>query len=87
MRTAPTTYRNRKHRLLPGDPATGMRLMLQDACRFTWNEIEEARELQYSHAFVARGTRTTDEGVVWHGYPEAWDRMDLELKKRWRGKD
>ena len=37
--------------------------------------------------FVARRTRTTDEGVVWHGYPEAWDRMDLELKKRWRGKD
>ena len=34
--------------------------------------------------FVARKTRTTAEGEVWHGYPEAWDRMDLELKKRWR---
>ncbi len=33
--------------------------------------------------FVARKTQTS-EGVVWHGYPEAWDRMDLELKKRWR---
>lgn len=43
--------------------------------------------------FVARKTRTTDEGEVWHGYPEAWDRMDSALKKRWyeegliRGKD
>ena len=36
--------------------------------------------------FVARKTRTTDEGVVWHGNPEARDRMDLELKKRWREK-
>ena len=34
--------------------------------------------------FVARKTRTTAEGEVWHGYPEAWDKMDLELKKRWR---
>lgn len=34
--------------------------------------------------FVARKTRTTAEGEVWHGYPEAWDRMDLKLKKRWR---
>ena len=34
--------------------------------------------------FVARRTRTTSEGVIWHGYPEAWDKMDLELKKRWQ---
>ena len=34
--------------------------------------------------FVARKTQTTDDGVVWHGYPEAWDRMDFELKKRWK---
>ena len=34
--------------------------------------------------FVARKTQTTDAGEVWHGYPEAWDKMDLELKKRWR---
>ena len=33
---------------------------------------------------MARKTQTTSEGVVWHGYPEAWDKMDLELKKRWR---
>ncbi len=51
MMTAPTTYRNVKYRLLPGYSATGMRLAsLWDACRFTWNEIKEARELQYSHA-------------------------------------
>ena len=48
---APTTYRNMQNRLLPGDPATGMRLAsLRNACRFTWNEIKEAREQQVSHA-------------------------------------
>ena len=30
-------------------------------------------------AFVAQMT----EGNVWHGYPEAWDQIDLEIKKRW----
>lgn len=43
--------------------------------------------LQNTHngvGFVARKTLTTAEGEVWHGYPEAWDRMDMELKKRWR---
>lgn len=34
--------------------------------------------------FVARKTQSTAMGVVWHGYPEAWDRMDPELKKRWK---
>jgi len=34
--------------------------------------------------FVARRTGTTDEDEIWHGYPEAWDKMDLDLKKRWR---
>jgi len=37
--------------------------------------------------FIARKTRTTDEGDIWHGYPEAWDRMDIELKKRWLRED
>ena len=48
---APTTYRNVKFRLLPGSEATALQLLrLWDACRFVWNEIKEARELQYSHA-------------------------------------
>ncbi len=34
--------------------------------------------------FVAQRTRTTEESEVWHGYPEAWDKMDLKLKKKWR---
>ena len=34
--------------------------------------------------FVARETQTTSEGAVWHGYPEAWDKMGLELKKGWQ---
>lgn len=33
--------------------------------------------------FIGRLTLETLEGQVWHGYPEAWDRMDPDLKKRW----
>lgn len=33
--------------------------------------------------FVGRLTRVTDEGEIWHGYPEAWDRMDIDLKQKW----
>lgn len=33
--------------------------------------------------FVAQRTRTTDEREYWHGYPEAWDKMDAALKRRW----
>ena len=28
--------------------------------------------------------RSTEESEVWHGYPEARDKMDLNLKKNWR---
>lgn len=44
------------------------------------------KSLQATHngiAFVARKTRTTDAGEVWHGYPEAWDKIDLKLKRSW----
>ena len=33
--------------------------------------------------FVAQRTRTTNDGEIWHGYPEAWDKMDAKLKKQW----
>jgi len=33
--------------------------------------------------YVARRTRTTRDGEIWHGYPEAWDKMDPKLKMRW----
>ena len=33
---------------------------------------------------MARKTQSTAMGVVWHGYPEAWDQMDLDLKKKWK---
>jgi hypothetical protein len=33
--------------------------------------------------FVARRTLQIAEGDVWHGYPEAWDMMDPDLKQRW----
>lgn len=34
--------------------------------------------------FVAQFERLTGEGEIWHGYPEAWDRMDGKLKEKWR---
>ena len=33
--------------------------------------------------FVARRTRATEDAEYWHGYPEAWDRMDPGLKRQW----
>ena len=46
-----TTYRNVVYRLSPGDAATtNLLLGIRDACRFAWNEIKEAREIQYEHA-------------------------------------
>ena len=42
------TYRNITYRLLPGDVATANKLLgTWDACRYAWNEVKEARELQY----------------------------------------
>lgn len=35
-------------------------------------------------AFVAQLTRSTETMEVWHGYPEAWDRIPPSLKDRWR---
>ncbi len=43
--------------------------------------------LQATHegvGYVARKTGTTEDGEIWHGYPEAWDKMDLKLKKKWK---
>ena len=46
-----TTYRNITYRLYPGDIGTAERLLgIWDACRFAWNEVKEAREIQYAHA-------------------------------------
>ena len=45
------TYRNITYRLYPGDIGTAERLLgIWDACRFAWNEVKEAREIQYAHA-------------------------------------
>ena len=51
-----------------------------DAAEPAGNTLQATRD---GVGFVARKTQTTDDGVVWHGYPEAWDKMDTELKKRW----
>lgn len=39
--------------------------------------------LQATHkgvGYVARRTRIIKDGEIWHGYPEAWDKMDPKLK-------
>lgn len=33
-------------------------------------------------AFVAQRTYP-DERNVWHGYPEAWDKISVQIKNRW----
>ena len=44
-------YRNITYRLYPGSAATAKRLLrIWDACRFAWNEVKAAYELQYEHA-------------------------------------
>ena len=44
-------YRNITYRLYPGSAATARRLLrIWDACRFAWNEVKAAYELQYEHA-------------------------------------
>jgi hypothetical protein len=34
-------------------------------------------------AFVGQLTRESEDEEIWHGYPEAWDRVDVGLKRRW----
>lgn len=34
-------------------------------------------------AFVGRIHRVTAEEELWHGYPEAWDRIDPGLRQKW----
>lgn len=33
--------------------------------------------------FVGMRTRTSGDTEIWHGYPEAWDKMDHKLKIKW----
>lgn len=35
-------------------------------------------------AFVGQLTRLSDRGEIWHGYPEAWDRIPLSVKAGWK---
>lgn len=35
-------------------------------------------------AFVAQ--KTHPDGNVWHGYPEAWDKIDSAIKSDWKAK-
>lgn len=44
------------------------------------------RRLQATHGgvgFVGMRTRTSGDVEIWHGYPEAWDKMDQKLKQKW----
>jgi hypothetical protein len=49
-------------------------------------ETVSDKELQNTRnglGFVARLTRRTATEEIWHGYPEAWDKMDAGLKRKW----
>ena len=71
-----TTYRNVIYRLLPGDAATANQLLgIWDACRFTWNEIKEAREIQYSHA-CGRRIESPTFFTLGTAFKTLWDQTD-----------
>jgi hypothetical protein len=36
-------------------------------------------------AFVAQLTRSEEDSEIWHGYPEAWDKIDVAIKATWQG--
>ena len=71
-----TTFRNVVYRLLPGDAATGSHLLgIWDACRFTWNEVKEAREIQYSHA-CGRRIESPTFFTLGNAFKVLWDQTD-----------
>ena len=71
-----TTYRNVIYRLLPGDAATANQLLgIWDACRFTWNEIKEAREIQYAHA-CGRRIESPTFFTLGTAFKTLWDQTD-----------
>lgn len=53
---------------------------LLDEAKFVGSALQATRN---GVGFVGRLTLERPEGQVWHGYPEAWDSMDPDLKKRW----
>lgn len=53
---------------------------LLDSAQPVGNTLQATRK---GVGFVAQKTRTTDDSEVWHGYPEAWDKMDSKLKQQW----
>lgn len=63
----PDWSRARAQELLDGAELVGRSLQA------TWNGV----------GFVGRLTVETGEVQIWHGYPECWDMMDPQLKKRW----
>src|SRR5437870_13893451 len=38
---------------------------------------------EHGVAFVAQRTYPDDRNV-WHGYPEAWDKIPIDIKERWK---
>lgn len=34
-------------------------------------------------AFVAAVTNSGAKPPVWHGYPEAWDNIEIDIKRQW----
>ena len=71
-----TTCRNVIYWLLPGDAETANQLLgIWGACPFTWNEIKEAREIQYEHA---RGRKIESPTFFTLGtaFKTLWDQTD-----------
>ena len=70
------TYRNITYRLLPGDVATANKLLgTWDACRYAWNEVKEARELQYAHA-CGRQIESPTTFTLFNAFKVLWDSTD-----------
>lgn len=59
-------------------PALAQELL--DGAERVGNALQATRD---GVGFVGRLTLDTFDGQIWHGYPESWDMMDAELKKRW----
>lgn len=54
---------------------------LLDEAEPVGDKLQETRD---GVGFVAQKTRETPQYEIWHGYPEAWDKMDIRLKRKWR---
>ena len=60
--------------------SVGIAQDLLEQAQIVGNTLQVTRD---GVGFIGRFTRNTEDGQIWHGYPEAWDVMDPDLKKLW----